>query len=525
MIEPPKFKRRCLRFGPRTVLIFTLICALACAFVGRKIEHAASAAQSDDRPNANEPTSANPTIAEAANSGPADEQAQGRKRMEEAQSSSQGDGKKTPDLSGVVRTANRQPVSGALVSIYSAGVRVGTSPYCPTCYADCGKRVVTDGAGVFSIKRLDPTLVFRVLVVAKGYEPQFVTIDPFEGNPTAIEVKSRPALPDDRRRIVSGEVVGPDQKPLAGALVEPYGWKTERSHWYGSMEGIDPLALTDDQGRFEIVTSEPVEALDLEITARAMATKNFPLVPSDAGLNRLQLSRGATIRGRVLDHDHPVPNILVGLVLADRSPDKFNGLAQTGTDAQGRFSFFNAPADEEFFVYGIMSSVGPHAAIGPRRLQAAGDGGQTDAGDLAVEPAYRITGRLALSDGKPVPAHTRVLFNRQDLRDTQAVEADASGGFSVGGIPSGIISISARFPGYRTSDKNRSLDRPNGRALQGLVKGDIDGLIMLFEPGKPKTPGWPTSPVEQEAVIRSRERVKIEPPRGVTADLQAPVER
>jgi protocatechuate 3,4-dioxygenase beta subunit len=368
-------------------------------------------------------------------------------------------------------------------------------------------------------------LVFRVLVVAKGYEPQFVSVDPLEGKPMAIEVKSRPAPPDDRRRIVSGAVIGPDHEPLAGALVEPYGCKTEKRRWHGGMAGIDPLAVTDDQGRFEIATSGPVEALDLQVTVRAMATKNFPLVPSGAGANRLQLSQGATIRGRVLDHDRPVPGILVGLVLADRNHDKFNGLAQIGTDAEGRFSFSNAPADEDFFVYGIMSSVGPYGAVGPKRMHAADDGGQTDAGDLTVEPAYRITGRLALSDGKPVPAHTRVLFNRQDTRDTQSVEADASGGFSVDGIPSGIISISASVPGYRTSEKNRSLDRPNSRAMQGLVKGDIDGLIILFEPGTPKASGWPTSPVEQDAVIRSRERVQIEPPFGVRADLEAPAER
>ena len=164
-------------------------------------------------------------------------------------------------------------------------------------------------------------------------------MDPLEGKPTSIEVKSRSALPDDRRKIVSGEVIGPDQKPLAGALVEPYGCKTEKSRWFGGMAGIDPLAVTDDQGRFEIATSEPVEGLDLQITARAMATKKFPLVPSGAGANRLQLSQGATIRGRVLDHDRPVPGILVGLVLSDRSLDKFNGLAKIGTDAEGRFRF------------------------------------------------------------------------------------------------------------------------------------------------------------------------------------------
>ena len=85
------------------------------------------------------------------------------------------------NLLGVVQTANGQPLPGALVSIYSAGVRVGTSPYCPTCYADCGKRATSDNMGAFAIERLDPTLVFRVLVIAKGYEPQFIKADPLDG--------------------------------------------------------------------------------------------------------------------------------------------------------------------------------------------------------------------------------------------------------------------------------------------------------------------------------------------------------
>jgi hypothetical protein len=81
---------------------------------------------------------------------------------------------KSTTLNGTVQTSDNQPISGALVSIYSAGVRVGTSPFCPTCYVDCGKRTATDDKGEFWIPRLDPTLVFRVLVIAKGYEPKFI---------------------------------------------------------------------------------------------------------------------------------------------------------------------------------------------------------------------------------------------------------------------------------------------------------------------------------------------------------------
>ncbi len=292
----------------------------------------------------------------------------------------------------------------------------------------------------------------------------------------------------------------------------------------GSLPGIDPLAVTDEQGRFELVSEKPIDALDLQVSARAMATKRFSLVPAGNTVNRLEVSEGATIHGRVLDHDRPVNGILVGLVQVSRSSEKFTGPVQIGTDTDGRFLFPNVPCDEDYFVYGIMDSLAERGAIVARQVHAGTNGAITNAGDLTIEPAYRITGRLVLSDGKPVPAHTRVLFSRADAWDSQKIEADANGTFTATGIPRGIISITASVPDYRVSDKNKSLERLNGFSLEGLVTGDIAGLTMLFEPGKHEMPHWPNSPLEQRGLTRSLERLKVEPPVGVTADLQPPAD-
>src|SRR5262245_58361713 len=78
-----------------------------------------------------------------------------------------------PALAGRV-TSGGTPVAGASVLIYTARVREGTSPFCPSCYADCGKRDATDAGGRFAIPSLDPGLVFRVLVLADGYTPRFL---------------------------------------------------------------------------------------------------------------------------------------------------------------------------------------------------------------------------------------------------------------------------------------------------------------------------------------------------------------
>jgi hypothetical protein len=152
------------------------------------------------------------------------------------------------------------------------------------------------------------------------------------------------------------------------------------------------------------------------------------------------------------------------------------------------------------------------------------EGSKLDVGDLNVEPAYRITGRVVLSDGKSVPANTRMLFSREDAWDTQTVTVGQDGSFDASGIPHGIISITASAPGHRVSDKNKSLEPLNRFSLQGLVDKDIENLIILLEPGTKEMGQWPNSPLEQRALTRKLERLKVEPPVGVTADLQAPPE-
>ena len=78
-----------------------------------------------------------------------------------------------PDLVGRVVASGDKPLAGAHVLIDSAGVRIGTSLLCPSCYADCRKIALTDQDGHFRIASVDPELVFNVLVVADGFQPTF----------------------------------------------------------------------------------------------------------------------------------------------------------------------------------------------------------------------------------------------------------------------------------------------------------------------------------------------------------------
>jgi len=69
-----------------------------------------------------------------------------------------------PNLTGSVHAKNGDALA-ATVFIATAGPKVGTSPFCPSCYADCQKSAKTDAAGKFEIQSLDPQLRFQVLAV------------------------------------------------------------------------------------------------------------------------------------------------------------------------------------------------------------------------------------------------------------------------------------------------------------------------------------------------------------------------
>src|SRR5262249_12931280 len=93
---------------------------------------------------------------------------------------------------------------------------------------------------------------------------------------------------------------------------------------------------------------------------------------------------------------------------------------------------------------------------------------------------HKLSGRVVLADGKPVPAGTRVLLARQDAPDSVQGAADKDGQFSFAGLPPERYSLVVRVKGYHLSPRNVSSD---GFSLRGVVREDISGLRLLLEPG------------------------------------------
>lgn len=116
-------------------------------------------------------------------------------------------------INGNVTTSAGKPVEHATVLVYSAGVKKGYAEFCPTCWADCGKRATSDADGNFAIPGLSPDLVFTLLVLREGYSAKYVEkVDPAKGPAQTATLKTRPPI-EDASQLVSAGVGGGCARP------------------------------------------------------------------------------------------------------------------------------------------------------------------------------------------------------------------------------------------------------------------------------------------------------------------------
>lgn len=396
-----------------------------------------------------------------------------------------------PDLRGIVRSVDEKPVASAHVYIYTAGVRTGTSSFCPSCYPDCGKSTQTSDDGQFVIESLDPDLIFRVLVVADGFEPAFVTkVDPVSA---AMSATLKPIDPSHLQpgHAIRGRVLDAANDPVVGATVSlqaiarPNGGKC-----YGCQDDLEPLAITNQRGEFAFTSSNTGVVIDLKIEARGMATRLFADLPQSDEPRVLTMGAGVLVRGRLLKDGQPLPNAEIGLVQTQRWAEKYIGDYTIGTDGEGRFELPNVAPDDVYYIYGKMNSLRGIGSIPVREIRVGGDETEQDVGDLPVEPGHSFAGRVVLSDGNPIPPHTRITFGRENAWDVQIIELDDEGRFDARDLPKEGYGLSVRVKGYHISQKNPHLDRLNLLSIIGTVDRDISDFVLILDPGDPVVPNF-----------------------------------
>jgi protocatechuate 3,4-dioxygenase beta subunit len=377
------------------------------------------------------------------------------------------------DLAGTVTDIDGRPLPGATVYVYTAGPRQGIGSFCPSCYVDCGKRQVTDARGRFRLPSLDRSLLFRILTVSEGYEPAFTPkVDPLQGE-IGVKLRKTDLSREDPQRRVTGRVLDPSGQPVVGATVEPVGFRTLLGEGeFGETPGLDALAITNGRGEFRFRVPEPGVFAYALINARGLA----PRVVADltAGSGRphdVTLPLGTTLMGSVRNSSgQGVPDAVVHVVPTELRIEQFTKWQEIATDADGRFTLPNVPADREYRVATRMDSlIGAGVGTAGRTVLAGKDGTVTGGLELTALPATVLAGQVVLTDGKPVPPGTQILLSRQGTWDAQTAILDAGGRFRFQAVPrEETMGLFVRVPGYHIAASTKGFD-PGRRQVETCV--------------------------------------------------------
>ncbi|HUR79419.1 MAG TPA: carboxypeptidase regulatory-like domain-containing protein [Thermoanaerobaculia bacterium] len=341
------------------------------------------------------------------------------------------------DLTGRIVDPTGKPVPEAHVYVYTAVPKKGVSVVCPSCYRDCGKQVDADAKGNFRIKSVDDALKFRLLAVAEGFEPALSEHN--EKRDYELTLKARPSGDDEH--MVRGRVVDPQGKALVGALVEFHGVRQGQRKGWGAIPGIDPLSITNANGDFAIRVPDPDMLVDVRVRARnygvRIARELLPGVPAQT----VSVDVGATITGRLMNGNKPVPGARVGIAQVDHRSENWLGAEEIGTDAKGQFVMTGLATGIEYQVFPKMESVAP-LTVAPRVVKTGEDRSTADAGTFQLARGFRVAGKV---NGE-LPPETRVsLFTPND---TQSVMVKSDGTFVFEGVPAGKVRMYAAAPGF-----------------------------------------------------------------------------
>jgi hypothetical protein len=392
-------------------------------------------------------------------------------------------------LTGIVTDTRGKPLDDATVLVYEAGVRTGYNLYCPGCYTDCGKRAITDAAGHYSIGGLSRDLRFELLIVKSGFSPVFVKqVDPLSGPaPTATLQVQTPI--DDPKRVVRGHVVDEQGTPVRDAVVEPEGivlapgdqlngrLTEPGTTIYGTVEGLDPMAVTDHDGNFEIAYTQPGEKLALMVKPRALAP-TFVILPFGAERHKVTVMDGAIVRGRLIENGKPVSDAEIGLRPQHPWRGSYNlqftgswyDEFRIGTRKDGTFAITGVPAPEQWNLFGKMESLASRGATEPVAISTEGDRQDVNLGDVVVRPGYRLRGQVVLSDGSAIADGMRVSIAYDQTQDVQTMVLPANGRFAFEGLAPGKYTVWASVKGYKAEQDTDM-----------VVNRDMDGVVLKLD--------------------------------------------
>jgi protocatechuate 3,4-dioxygenase beta subunit len=322
-------------------------------------------------------------------------------------------------LTGVVKNADDSPLAGAQLSVQ---LKAGNS------YESLNQKIVaSDAQGRYQIKGLPPDTSYLVVASAKGHGQ---SQQPVQSDPATNGAELMPFVLNLANRVVAGQVLNDDDKPVSGVNV--------------SVSGLDQPTgnmTTDSKGRFHFQVCEGMVRLN------ANAQEGFAQASAEAGdtnvvllLSRGGMSVGATqhkLTGTVTDaDDKPVAGaqvaVLGGLVI--------RGVPWKKTETNGAFNLRWSLQPFQMQQGGASLLVARDPARGLAASEEVTQ--ETTNLDLKLKPALTLTGLVNNEDGSPVAnaqVNVEIKTGRMYLQFGQYNEpiasTDARGRYQIKDLP------------------------------------------------------------------------------------------
>jgi hypothetical protein len=202
----------------------------------------------------------------------------------------------------------------------------------------------------------------------------------------------------------------------------------------------------------------------ITVEARGLAPKFFNKVSTGAERHTLTLTEGAVIRGRLVREGKPLGGMEIGLIARHRGMTPVDehmgnpyGEIRIGTQPDGTFAIANVPKGVEWYLYGKMESLAALGATPSLECVTKDDGEDVNLGDIPVNPALRLRGKVFLSDGKPIADGMRITIGPDPVKghgfDSQTVPLGHDGAFEFTGLRPDTYSIFASVRGYLGSEE------------------------------------------------------------------------
>ena len=236
---------------------------------------------------------------------------------------------------------------------------------------------------------------------------------------------------------VAGRVLDAAGKPVAGAAVKWFAYRTDDQVLLDQTSGTEPAPLgetkTGEDGRFRVALSadKPGGSFALRITPAGSPSLRLagPYESSeDSSLDDLHVSAAEPLTGRVVDDQgKPVGGAIVIAIASDPFSDvDAQSLSEAKSGADGSFSIPNAPGAPR----GILVRAAGYVPANQFQLEARLDQRVT------VKRGGTIQGTVVDATGKPAAGALVVC-------DEVAVLTDATGAYRLPGVDTGLRAVEA----------------------------------------------------------------------------------